>query len=113
MPWDDVARAAARAGEWRLLRGEERVGDVREYAVDQPFFLCRCIPGPGWGAVRPLFGAWADVRGPGPDGSRTARAIRPLRELRLTPVPDEGGPALVLFDGCVLRIDGTHARLRR
>ena len=57
------------------MQGEVRVGELPEYGTDQPTVLCHFSPGPGWEPVRPLFEAWAVVRGPDPDGSRHANAI--------------------------------------
>jgi hypothetical protein len=94
------------------MRGEVRVGELREYGIDQPTFLCHFLPGPGWGPVSPLFEAWAAVQGPDPDGSRHAEAIRPLMDLGLTLHPSDGSAPLGLFRGCILRIYGDTARLR-
>ncbi|MEV7342829.1 hypothetical protein [Streptomyces sp. NPDC093544] len=44
---------------WWLMQGEVRVGELREYGVDQPTFLCHFAPGPGWDGVSGLFEAWA------------------------------------------------------
>ena len=99
-------------GTWWLMQGESRVGELREYAVDQPFFLCHFVPGPAWAEVRPLFEAWAALNGPDPDGFRTAQAIKPIMDLGLTLVPADGGPPMALFKECILRIDGDSARLR-
>lgn len=41
------------------MQGEVRVGELREYGVDQPTFLCHFAPGPGWDGVSGLFEAWA------------------------------------------------------
>ncbi|MEU4083742.1 hypothetical protein [Streptomyces aureus] len=94
------------------MRGDVRVGELRQYGVDQPTFLCHFVPGPGWEAVRELFEAWAAVQGPDPDGSRNAEAIRPLMDLGLTLHPSDGGSPLTCFKGCILRIYGDRARLR-
>jgi hypothetical protein len=98
---------------WRLMRGDIRVGELQEYGVDQPFFLCHFVPGPGWEGARALFGAWAAVQGPDLDGSRNAEAIRPLLALGLTLHPSDGGTPLICFRDCILRIYGDRARLRR
>ncbi|WP_370417007.1 hypothetical protein AB8O64_00110 [Streptomyces sp. QH1-20] len=37
---------------WRLMQGDTSIGELREYAVDQPMFFCRFIPGSGWAPVR-------------------------------------------------------------
>ncbi|MEV4870396.1 hypothetical protein [Streptomyces syringium] len=34
------------------MQGDTPIGELREYAVDQPMFLCRFVPDPGWEAVR-------------------------------------------------------------
>ncbi|MGW1065922.1 hypothetical protein ACWD4F_15575 [Streptomyces aureus] len=94
------------------MRGDVRVGELRQYGVDQPTFLCHFVPGPGWEAVRELFEAWAAVQGPDPDGSRNAEAIRPLMDLGLTLHPSDGGSPLTCLKGCILRSYGDRARLR-
>lgn len=98
---------------WRLLRGDVVVGELSEYGCDQPFSLAHFTPGPGWEGVRSLFEAWAALRGPDPDGSRTVAVVKPLRDLELTLAPFDGGqPSLQVFRSCMLRIDGTQARFR-
>ncbi|MGW2393739.1 hypothetical protein ACWCYK_30190 [Streptomyces lydicamycinicus] len=99
--------------QWQLLRGDVLVGELSEYGCDQPFFLARFTPGPGWESVRALFEAWAALEGPDPDGSRTVAVVKPLQdlELRLAPV-DSQQPPLQVFKNCVLRINGSEARLR-
>lgn len=97
---------------WWLMQAEVRVGELHEYAIDQPTVLCYFLPGPGWEPVRPLFEAWAAVQGPDPDGSRNAKAIRPLMDLGLTLHPSDGSPPLNCFRDCILRIYGDRARLR-
>jgi hypothetical protein len=94
------------------MRGDVRVGELREYEVDQPTFLCHSVPGPGWETVRPLFEAWAAVQGPDPDGRLNAEAVRPLMALELTLHRSDGGAPLTCFRGCILRIYGGRARLR-
>lgn len=99
--------------QWQLLRGNVLLGELSEYGCDQPFFLARFTPGPGWESVRGLFEAWAAVRGLDPDGSRTVAAVKPLRDLKLTLAPvGSGQPVLQVFRDCSLRIDGSEARLR-
>ncbi|MHC5908580.1 hypothetical protein ACVNF4_32570 [Streptomyces sp. S6] len=100
------------AGRWWLMRGDIRIGELREYEIDQPTFLCRFTPGPGWEAVRTWFEHWETLRGPDPDGSRTMRVVKPIRDLGLTLVPDDGGAPMALFQECVVRIDSETARLR-
>ncbi|WP_043679843.1 hypothetical protein [Streptomyces xylophagus] len=97
---------------WRLMHGDIRPGELREYEIDQPMFLCHFVPGPGWESVRALFEAWADVQGSDPDGSRHAEAIRPLMDLGLTLHPSDGGTPLACFRDAILRIYGDTARLR-
>jgi hypothetical protein len=70
--------------QWRLLRGDVLVGELSEYGCDQPFFLARFTPGPGWESVRALFEAWAALTGPDPDGSRAVAVLKPLQDLELT-----------------------------
>ena len=94
------------------MQAEVRVGELHEYAIDQPTVLCYFLPGPGWEPVRPLFEAWAAVQGPDPDGSRNAKAIRPLMDLGLTLHPSDGSPPLYCFTDCILRVYGDRARLR-
>lgn len=99
--------------QWRLLRGELLVGELSENGCDQPFFLARFTPGPGWGSVRVLFEAWAALRGPDPDGSRTVAVLKPLQDLELSLVPVDGQqPPPQVFKNCMLRINGSEARLR-
>ncbi|AVH99946.1 hypothetical protein C5L38_30085 [Streptomyces sp. WAC00288] len=99
---------------WRLLRGEFLIGELSEYGCDQPFSLARFTPGPGWESVRPLFEAWTASGGPDPDGIRPVAPAEPLRDLGLTLAPAGGRqPPLRLFKDCVVRIDGSEARLRR
>ncbi len=50
--------------------------------------------------------------GPDPDGSRTLAVMKPLRDLELTLTPADGGQPLWVFKDCMLRIDGSKARLR-
>lgn len=97
---------------WWLMHGDVRVGELREYGIDQPTFLCHFVPGPGWEGVSALFEAWAAVQGPDPDGSRNAEAIRPLMALGLTLHPSDGGAPMGCFRDCILRVDGDMARLR-
>ncbi|WP_030177134.1 hypothetical protein [Streptomyces sp. NRRL S-813] len=97
---------------WWLMRGDVRVGELREYGIDQPTVLCHFLPGPGWEPVSSLFEAWEAVQGPDPDGSRHARAVRPLMDLVLTLHPSDGSPPLACFKDCILRIYGDTARLR-
>lgn len=99
--------------QWRLLRGDVLVGELSEYGCDQPFFLARFTPGPGGESVRALFEAWAAFRGPDPDGARFVALAKPLQDLGLTLAPVDGRqPPLQLFKNCMVRIDGSEARLR-
>lgn len=99
--------------QWRLLRGDVLVGELSEYGCDQPFFLARFTPGPGWGSVQVLFEAWAALKGPDPDGSRTVAVLKPLQDLELSLAPvDHQQPPLQVFKNCMLRINGSEARLR-
>ncbi|MEU2718049.1 hypothetical protein [Streptomyces sp. NPDC007205] len=100
-------------GTWWLTQGDTRIGELRQYAIDQPTFLCRFIPGPGWEGVRALFESWAALRGPDTDGSRTAQAIKPIMDLGLTLVAEDEGRPMALFRECIVRIDGDTARVRR
>ncbi|GAA3798032.1 hypothetical protein GCM10022403_034860 [Streptomyces coacervatus] len=89
------------------------IGELSEYGCDQPFFLARFSAGPGWESVRALFEASAALRGPDPDGSRTAAVLKPLQDLKLRLVPvDSQQPSLQVLKNCMLRIDGAEARLR-
>jgi hypothetical protein len=99
-------------GMWWLMQGGTRIGELREYAVDQPVFLCHFIPGPGWDAVRSRFESWAALDGADPDGTRTVQVIKPIMDLGLTLVSDDGGQHMALFKECIVRIDGDTARLR-
>lgn len=99
--------------QWHLLRGDILIGELSEYGCDQPFFLARFTPGPGWESVRALFEASAALSGPDPDGSRTIAALKPLQDLELRLVPVDGQqPSLQVLKDCMLRIDGSEARLR-
>ncbi|MFJ4126552.1 hypothetical protein ACIP3U_35280 [[Kitasatospora] papulosa] len=99
--------------QWQLLRGEVLLGELNEYGSDQPFFLARFTPGPGWESVRVLFEAWASLSGPDLDGSRTYAVLKPLTDLQLTLAPvGSRQPSLQVFKDCTLRIDGSEARLR-
>lgn len=98
---------------WQLLQGDVLVGELSEYGCDQPFFLARFTPGPGWESVRPLFEAWAAYRGPDPDGFRFVALVKPLQDLGLALAPVDGRqPPLQLFKDCMVRINGPEARLR-
>ncbi|MFE2446408.1 hypothetical protein ACFXDF_30925 [Streptomyces sp. NPDC059426] len=97
---------------WWLMQGEAAVGELRQYGVDQPVFLCHFTPGPAWDAVRAHFEAWSALRGPDPGGSRTAHVIRSIMDLGLRLVPTDDSPSMTLFTECILRIDGHTARLR-
>lgn len=99
--------------QWRRLRGDVLVGELSEYGCDQPFFLARFTPGPGWESVRALFEAWAALTGPDPDGSRTVAVLKPLQDLELRLAPVDGRqPSLQVLKNCILRIDGSEVRLR-
>ncbi|WP_405874314.1 hypothetical protein OHB11_37970 [Streptomyces zaomyceticus] len=99
--------------QWRLLRGDILVGELSEYGCDQPYFLARFTPGPGWESVRALFEAWAALRGPDPDGARFVALAKPLQDLELTLAPVDGRqPSLQLFKDCIVRINESEARLR-
>ena len=100
------------SGRWWLMQGDTRVGELRHYATDQPTFLCRFTPGPGWEAVRTRFEDWEALHGPDADGSRTAEVIKPIMDLGLTLVPQNRGESLVLFKECIVRIEGDTARVR-
>ncbi|GAA1117226.1 hypothetical protein GCM10009579_45020 [Streptomyces javensis] len=97
---------------WWLMQGEAAVGELRQYGVDQPVFLCHFTPGPAWETVRAQFEAWSALRGQDPDGSRTAQVIRSIMDLGLRLVPTDDSPSMALFTECILRIDGHTARLR-
>ncbi|MEE4593698.1 hypothetical protein V2J94_17690 [Streptomyces sp. DSM 41524] len=97
---------------WWLMQGEAAVGELRQYGVDQPVFLCHFTPGPAWETARAQFEAWSALRGQDPDGSRTARVIRSIMDLGLRLVPTDDSPSMALFTECILRIDGHTARLR-
>ncbi len=99
-------------GTWWLMQGDTRIGELRQYAVDQPVYLCQFVPGPGWEAVRSRFENWATLSGPDPDGTRTMQVIKPIMDLGLTLVADDDGQQMALFKGCIVRIDGDTARLR-
>ncbi|WP_328940635.1 hypothetical protein OG259_02415 [Streptomyces sp. NBC_00250] len=99
--------------QWRLLHGHILVGELSEYDCDQPFFLARFTPGPGWESVRALFEAWAAFHGPDPDGSKFVALVKPLQDLGLTLAQVDGRqPPLELFKNCIVRINGAEARLR-
>lgn len=99
--------------QWRLLRGDVLVGEVCEYGCDQPYFLARFTPGPGWESARALFESWASFTGSDPDGTRTAAVVTSLRDLKLTlAAVDDQRPPLHVFRNCVLSINGSEARLR-
>ncbi|GHC38267.1 hypothetical protein GCM10010507_09690 [Streptomyces cinnamoneus] len=76
-----MAEAAAVQETWWLMQGDTRVGALREYAVDQPSFLCHSVPGSGWEAVCGQFESWAGPRGPDPDGARTMQVVKPIMDL--------------------------------
>ncbi|MFF5252572.1 hypothetical protein ACFY4K_11050 [Streptomyces leeuwenhoekii] len=97
---------------WQLLHGDVLVGELSEYDCDQPFFLARFAPGPGWEGVRSLFEAWAAYEGPDPDGLRFVALVKPLQDLGLMLAPVDGQPPLQLFKDCIVRINGSEARLR-
>ncbi|MFJ6636779.1 hypothetical protein ACIQMR_36275 [Streptomyces sp. NPDC091376] len=98
--------------QWQILQGDALVGELSEYGCDQPFFLARFTPGPGWESVRALFEAWATY-GPDPDGTRFVALVKPLQDLELTLAQVDGRqPPLRLFKDCMVRIDGSEARLR-
>lgn len=99
--------------QWRLLRGDVVVGELREYGCDQPYFLAHFTPGPGWESVRTFFEAWAALTGSDPVGTRTAAVVKPLQELELRLAAADGQQLpLQVFRNCVLRINGSEARLR-
>lgn len=100
------------SARWWLMQGEDEVGELRQYGVDQPVFLCHFTPGPAWEAARAQFEAWSALRGQDPDGSRTAHVIRSIMDLGLRLVPTDDSPSMALFTECILRIDGHTARLR-
>ncbi|MEU2856300.1 hypothetical protein [Streptomyces syringium] len=88
-------------GTWWLKQGDTRIGELRQYAIDQPTFLCHFIPGPGWEGVRALFESWAALHGPDPDGSRTVQAIKPIMDLGLKLVAEDEGRPMALFKECI------------
>ncbi|WP_078862447.1 hypothetical protein [Streptomyces sp. NRRL F-5123] len=99
--------------QWQLWREAVLVGELSEYGCDQPFFLARFTPGPGWENERELFEALAAARSPDPDGSQFVAAIKPLQGLELRPAEaDSQAPPLRVFRNCVLHINGSQARLR-
>ncbi|CAM5717974.1 hypothetical protein AQJ54_19275 [Streptomyces griseorubiginosus] len=100
------------SGRWWLMQGDTRVGELQHYATDQPTFLCRFTPGPGWEAVRTRFEDWEALHGPDADGSRAAEVIKPIMDLGLTLVPEDRGASLALFQECIVRIEGDTARVR-
>ncbi|MEV0094071.1 hypothetical protein [Streptomyces sp. NPDC050738] len=100
------------SGSWRLMQGDIHLGDLHQYEIDQPTFLCHFTPGPGWETVRDLFEAWAAVQGADPDGSRHTEAVRPLVALDLTLAPMDGSTPMRCFKDCIVRIYGDVARLR-
>ncbi|MFD8997865.1 hypothetical protein [Streptomyces abikoensis] len=95
------------------MQGDVLIGELSEYGCDQPYFLARFAPGPGWESVKALFEAWAALSGPDPDGSRTVAAIKPLQDLELQLAPvDRERPPLQVFKNCTLHINSSEARLR-
>ncbi|WP_318212237.1 MULTISPECIES: hypothetical protein [unclassified Streptomyces] len=63
--------------------------------------------------MRALFEAGAAFRGPDPDGARFVALVEPLQDLELTLAPVDGRqPPLQLFKNCMVRINGSEARLR-
>lgn len=95
---------------WWLVQGDTRVGELQQYAIDQPTFLCHFIPGPGWEGVRALFESWEDLHGPDPDGSRTAQVIKPIVDLGLTLITEDEGRHLALYTAAHTRPDGRLGR---
>ncbi|MCZ4101877.1 hypothetical protein G3I60_06555 [Streptomyces sp. SID13666] len=95
--------------DWDLMDGETLLGRLTGYDVDQPRFLLRFAPTPAWEPIRPLFDAFAALRGPDPEGTAMMRVLRPIRDLGLTLVPAGGGTPLTEY---ILTIDGDEARLR-
>ncbi|AZQ75913.1 hypothetical protein EKH77_31455 [Streptomyces luteoverticillatus] len=56
---------------------------------------------------------WAAFRGPDPDGARFVDLAKPLQDLELALAPVDGRqPPLQLFKNCMVRINGSEARLR-
>lgn len=53
--------------QWQLLQGDVLLGELSEYGCDQPFFLARFTPGPGWERARGLRAAsrtpWTEAPG--------------------------------------------------
>ena len=47
---------------YEVWHGDSLVGALWDVSVDQPWFLCRFVPGAGWDALSALFAAQEEAR---------------------------------------------------
>ncbi|RPE38613.1 hypothetical protein EDD90_1519 [Streptomyces sp. Ag109_O5-1] len=47
---------------YEVWHGDFLVGELWDLSVDQPWFLCRFVPGVGWSELSPLFAAQEEAR---------------------------------------------------
>ncbi|MEU1202686.1 hypothetical protein ABZ446_41620 [Streptomyces sp. NPDC005813] len=47
---------------FEVWHGESMVGQLWDVSVDQPWFLCRFVPGAGWSELSPLLAAQEEAR---------------------------------------------------
>ncbi|MFE9559420.1 hypothetical protein ACFYOD_39110 [Streptomyces sp. NPDC006703] len=47
---------------YEVWHGDLLVGELWDVSVDQPWFLCRFVPGAGWDELGPLFAAQEEAR---------------------------------------------------
>ncbi|MBT2452128.1 hypothetical protein J7F03_34740 [Streptomyces sp. ISL-43] len=99
---------------WRLMHGPNLVGDLHQYAVDMPWFICRFVPGPDWPAVRELYEAfaqWQDRREADPEGIGLLEFLGPISDLGLE-LEASDGTRMPVFQRALVWIRGDIARVR-
>ncbi|MFI5982355.1 hypothetical protein ACIBEA_15910 [Streptomyces sp. NPDC051555] len=100
---------------WRLMRGPRLVGDLYQYAIDMPWFVCRFVPGPGWPEIRGLYEAfaqWQDRREPDPEGIRFVELVGPIADLGLELWDPQDGTRMPVFRRAIVWVRDGTARVR-
>lgn len=96
------------------MHGPNLVGDLHQYAVDMPWFICRFIPGPDWPVARELYEAFAqrqDRREADPEGIGLHEVLGPLSDLGLE-LEASDGTRMPVFQRALVWIRDDIARVR-
>ncbi|MFJ2832728.1 hypothetical protein ACIPC1_35130 [Streptomyces sp. NPDC087263] len=104
-----MMQRGAMGAVWRIWRDDELLGTLREFAVDQPVFVCRFEPTEVWATVKPYFDDLSEVPRPDADGLRTAQVVKKILDLGLILEDADSGEHL---ENYFLTIKGDVARLR-